>query len=215
MRKLLITLGTAIALLVLGSGPSFTQGGNTLTVAIQGDLGDLDPHVNQLILFKWIRLNVYNALTRYDENLQIVPDLAESWETSDTQHWTFTLRSGVLFHNGRTLTADDVQSSLQRAAASTSSLAARVQNIESIEVLSPTQVQVNLKTPSAAFLDDIVPITIVPQEAADTLSTNPVGTGPFRFVEAIPNDRIVLERYSDYFEPGVPQIDRLVLRVIV
>lgn len=83
-----------------------------------------------------------------------------------------------------------------------------------MEILDDYTIQFNLATANAYFMDDSTWVSIIPQEEAETLQSEPIGTGPFKFVEWIPNDRIVLERFEDYWDEGKPHVDKIVLRVM-
>jgi peptide/nickel transport system substrate-binding protein len=153
-------------------------------------------------------------LIQFDPNLNITPDLADTWNISaDGLTYDFTIRQGVKFQNGRVMTADDVVYSLNRVKdpkASSSYLLANVQTIESPE---PNAVRITLSPAFAALLSHLTTaMAIVPKEVVQQngdLSKVMVGTGPFKFVEFIPNTHAKLTRYADYYEQGVPYLDTL------
>ncbi|MEM7720840.1 MAG: ABC transporter substrate-binding protein [Pseudomonadota bacterium] len=148
--------------------------------------------------------NVFEGLTRFGPDGSVNPGLAESWTISeDGAVYTFTLREGVTFHDGTAMTADDVVFSLDRARAegSTNAQAALFANIESVEAVDDTTVQVTLDGPDGAFLFDMAwgDAVIVALESAETNATNPIGTGPFRFAEWVQGDRVELVRNDAYW----------------
>src|SRR6056297_3547892 len=148
--------------------------------------------------------NVFEGLTRFGPDGSVNPGLASDWTISDDGTvYTFTLRSGVTFHDGTSMTADDVVFTLDRARAegSTNAQAALFANIVSAEALDDTTVQVTLDGPDGAFLFDMAwgDAVIVAPESADTNATAPVGTGPFRFSEWVQGDRVELVRNDAYW----------------
>jgi peptide/nickel transport system substrate-binding protein len=164
-------------------------------------------------------LCVFNRLTKQDTKLQVLPDLAASWEASeDLRVWTFHLREGVKFHNGKAFDASDVVFTYGRLQDKEvgSVLRAALSVVSKVEAMDPLTVRFTLSIPYA----DLPALTagyqamIVSESAMDTLTTKPIGTGPFRFVEYRPGDQMVLEKNPNYFLPGVPKIDRAILRVI-
>ncbi|MCT4684723.1 MAG: ABC transporter substrate-binding protein [Roseicyclus sp.] len=148
--------------------------------------------------------NVFEGLTRFGPDGAVNPGLAESWDISeDGTVYTFTLRSGVTFHDGEAMTAEDVVFTLDRARAegSTNAQPALFANIVSVEATDDTTVVVTLDGPDGAFLFDMAwgDAVIVDPASAETNATNPVGTGPFRFVEWVQGDRVELARNDDYW----------------
>ena len=195
--------------------PGQIKEGGTLTIAIGGDMDNFDPQAMTLIIFSdMFRFQVYGSLARINENLELVPDLAESWEIVDASTYIVKLREGVKFHNGREMTAEDVKFSFERVKDMAPTLARYGEGIDSMEILDDYTIQFNLATANAYFMDDTTWVSIIPQEAAETLASEPIGTGPFKFVEWRPNDRIVLERFEDYWDEGKPYVDEVVMRVM-
>ncbi|HPL28737.1 MAG TPA: ABC transporter substrate-binding protein [Anaerolineae bacterium] len=195
------------------------QRGGALTVAIAADPDGLDPHKTVAAATFQITRNIYDTLVQADDKGRIVPDLALSWEPSaDGLTWTFTLREGVKFHNGRTMTADDVKYSFERLLApeTASPRAKDFAVVQSVAAPDAKTVVFTLKAPSAPFLSNLAYgwAAIVPQEAAATLRDQPVGTGPFKVVQWVKDSHVALERFDDYFVPGVPYLDTATFRVI-
>jgi peptide/nickel transport system substrate-binding protein len=148
--------------------------------------------------------NVFEGLTRFTESGEIVPGLAESWEISeDGLTYTFRLREDVTFHDGTAMDASDVKFTLDRARAEDSTNAQKqlFASIESVEVVDPRTVQVNLAQQDGMFLFNMAwgDAVIVAPESIGEIKSQPVGTGPFRFVEWVQGDRIEIARYEDYW----------------
>src|ERR1700722_19641888 len=144
-------------------------------------------------------LCVFNRLTKQDTKLQVQPDLAESWEASeDLKIWTFHLRPGVKFHNGKMFDAADVLFTFGRIQDKEVGSVLRVNFniVTKIEAIDALTVRFTLSTPYADFAAATAgyQAMIVSEAVMDTLTTHPIGTGPFRFVEYTPGDQMVLER---------------------
>lgn len=203
--------------------------GGTFRLAIPSDITDFDPGLTTLVEFQTMKMGgLWNTLYTWDENLQMKPDLAESWEVVDPQTVIFHIRPGVKFHTGRELTAQDVKWTFEwmikegkvyaRELGSIVGAAEAAKDksldVTGIEVLDDHTIQVKLTAPNVPWLSSIYPIPILDKETIADISTKPIGTGPFKFKEWIPNDRVVLERFDDYWEEGKPYLDRVELRVI-
>ena len=162
---------------------------------------------------------LYDTLVQYTgSTTDLEPALAESWERSaDRLTWTFHLRQGILFHDGTPLNAEAVIFSFTRPF----TLFRNIQEefIDQIIALDPFTVQIQLKTPYAPFISTLAgtSFSIVSPTAAanfgDDFGNNPVGTGPFKFVQWDRNDKIVLTSNETHWA-GKPALDRLIFRSI-
>jgi peptide/nickel transport system substrate-binding protein len=166
-----------------------------------------------------VHYNVQECLVKVDRHGAIVPWLAERWEVSrDTLTYTFRLKRGVRFHNGRELKATDVKFVLERAANPETKhpYVRRYQNIAAIRAVDDHTVAVGLARPDASFLWTLAVqgSVIYPEESVGTLKSAPVGTGPFVVAEWVRGDRIVLARNPGYDVPGLPKLDRVTFRFI-
>jgi peptide/nickel transport system substrate-binding protein len=213
-RRLL--LGSSLAL------PTFRiarAASSVLRIGISTSLATLDPMMTTTG-DEYIYDNiVFNGLTRMDETLAIKPDLAESWTHSpDVKTWTFKLRSGVKFHNGDTLVADDVVASFRRMLdpSSTAPSKGQYSMVTAVNAPDPLTVVFELSIPYGGFADVLSDrqVKIVPRGAIGQLTKTPIGTGAFKFVSYTPGDRIVLAKFDGYFEPGMPKVDGVELRIM-
>lgn len=191
--------------------------GGTLKVGLQGDPVALDPHSTSLTATNHIVEHIYGRLVTIDASLTPKPDLAESWEISaDGLVYTFKMRKGVKFHSGRPFVAADVKYSYERVLdpATKSTSTAGLKSIKTIEAPDDATVKITLDKPNAAFLVGLWSpnYAIVAKEDVQKngdLTKTANGTGPFKFVEYVPNTRLVLERNADYWETGKPYLDRI------
>ena len=198
------------------------KSGGTLKVGLQADPAELDPGLTQLTAAWHVIEHVYEGLVAVSPSLEPVPALAESWEISaDGITYTFHLRTGVKFHNGREFVADDVKYSFERVIdpATASPNASEFASVSKIEVADPATVVITLKTADSSFMAKIMgnAAMIVPKEEVEKtgdLMQTMVGTGPFKFVEYIPNSSVKLEKNADYWLEGRPYLDGLELQVI-
>jgi len=192
--------------------------GGTLVVAISANPDGLDPHKTVAAVTFEVAKSLYDTLVESDPQGNIVPGLAEKWEaSSDGLRWTFYLRKGVKFHNGREMTSKDVKASFERIL-NPETKAPRAKDyavIQSIETPDDYTVIFQLKEPQAAFLSNLAYgwAAIVPVEEKD-LRNHPVGTGPFRFVEWVPDSHVKLERFPDYFIKDQPYLDAVIFKIM-
>ncbi|WP_165814441.1 ABC transporter substrate-binding protein [Pararhodobacter oceanensis] len=199
--------------------------GGILQVGLADDPPELDPHLSSSNASRTILHNIFATLVEVDDKLQIQPELAERWEVSeDGRQYTFYLRDGVKFHDGTTLDADAVAFNFDRmrdADEFGSARAGELAFVEDVKVDGPLQVTVTLSQPYGGFLPAlaswsgmIVSPTAVEEHGRD-FGQVLVGAGPFRFVNRIRDDRVVLERFDEYFKDGLPYLDGVVYRPFV
>ena len=211
------TLLTASAL-ALVAGTAMAQQ-TDITVAIQLEPPNLDPtggaaQAIDSVLYS----NVFEGLTRFMADGSVVPGLAESWDISDDGLvYTFNLHSGVTFHDGTTMDAEDVKFSLDRARAEDSTNAQKglFAGITDVTVVDPQTVQVTLDQPNGSFLFNMAwgDAVIVAPESIDDIANNPVGTGAFTFVDWVQGDRIELARNDAYWGES-PALESATFRFI-
>lgn len=188
---------------------------NGIVVGIAQDLDDsLDPHLAVAAGTKEVMFNVFEGLVKPDSSGNLVPAVAESYVVSDDKlTYTFTLREGVLFHNGEEVTADDVVYSIERCADDSNgdSLVPAFSIIEAVEATDDRTVSITLSEPSNEFISYMT-TAIIPADY-DNQDTAPVGTGPFKFVSRTAQESIVLEKFSDYW--GTPAyLDRITFKIM-
>jgi oligopeptide transport system substrate-binding protein len=225
---LVLSLVTA----ALAGGGAAPRPGGTLRMVFVSDPPTLDPaHATDLTSSAVIR-QVFDALLELDDKLVPAPALAERWTISaDQRTYTFHLRRGAKFHNGREVRAADVKYSFERAArgkrpwvfeklvGARDFIKGATAEIPGVRVVDDATVELRLDRPFAPFLHLVAydAASIVPREEADKrgagFASHPVGTGAFRFVSWRRDDQVVLERFAEHFR-GPAHVERVVFRII-
>jgi peptide/nickel transport system substrate-binding protein len=228
--KLAGLTGAAVAMpRVLRSGlalPAFAQASKTLTIGINAEVLSLDPHhVPSAIIGARIYHLMFDQLTRTDTSGNVLPMLATEWAATDDTTWVFTLREGVKFHDGTTMTARDYAYSLNRLVFGDGTNESQVRGvfapyITSVEATG--DLELTIKTPAT---DPLIPLRMASANACvmpeayvesagfDAVQTAPVGVGPYKLVELIAGDRLVLTRHEDYWM-GLPDATDVIVRLI-
>ncbi len=205
-----------------GGSPDVPVTGDAIIRGSIGDASNLIPLIASDSASFDIADLVYSGLVRYDRDLNIEGDLAESWEISpDGLEITFRLRRGVRWHDGAPFTAEDVRFTYELLVdpATPTAYAEDFLQVQRFQVLDPHTVRVSYGKPFAPALISwgmpIVPRHLLEGEDLTTtpLARSPVGTGPYRFVKWLTGEQIVLEASEDYWE-GRPNIDQHITRVI-
>ena len=215
-RRAAIAIGAAATLATREA----TAADMTLRVSFPVPVATLDPHKMRVGGLEYnFATYVFSRLTQQDAKLQVLPDLATSWDSSpDLKTWTFHLREGVKWHDGKPFSADDVVFSIKRLQDKdiASVLRANFALVTEVVAVDPKTVKFTLSSPYADLPAVVAgyQAQIVSQSSADTLTTKPIGTGPFKFVEYRPGDQMILDKNPDYFMPGLPKASRVVLRII-
>ncbi|MFZ1468013.1 MAG: ABC transporter substrate-binding protein [Paracoccaceae bacterium] len=239
MKKLLATTAVMMALSLPAMAQDYTpdpaaKAGGSIVITYKDDVATLDPAIG----YDWQNWSMIKSL--YDGLMDYVPGtttlrpgLAESYEISaDGLVYTFKLRAGVKFHNGREMTADDVKYSLDRTtnpatqspgAGFYASIAgfdeAGEGGLSGVEVVDPLTVKITLSRPDATFLHVLALnfASVVPKEAVeefgDDFGKNPVGTGAYKMTEWTLGQRLVFDKNPDYWISGVPYLDQIVFEV--
>jgi peptide/nickel transport system substrate-binding protein len=200
-----------------------TKGG-TMRVGLTVDVAVMDPHLSGSKTDRMVYHNLFEPLLVLDEKLGIQPNLAESWQTPDPKTIIFKLRQGVKFHDGTDFNAEAARINFDRMANDPKSVRkGEVANIGSTEVVDPLTLRVNLKQPDAsllATLTDRAGMMISPaalQKLGADLQHDATGagTGPFQFVEWVPDDHVLLKRNDAYWgKDGGPFLDQIRYRPI-
>ncbi len=193
--------------------------GGKLRVALPTEPPGLDPTTRSAaIIDRVLYNNVYQGLVRINRKGNIVPSLAKSWEISDEgKVYTFHLRKNVTFHNEKNLTASDVKFTFKRARNETTTVPhpEYFAPIDEIITPDPHTVRIKLSHPSSIFLFNMArgDAVILPQ-GQKNLSTEPVGTGPFKFENWKRGSSVTLTRFKSYYDEDLPYLDKVVFEFI-
>jgi peptide/nickel transport system substrate-binding protein len=170
-----------------------------------GSPENLNPQMTIIMESNRVNYHIYSGLTWLDETLTARPDLALSWAPNETADvWSFKLRTGVKFHDGADCTSEDVVASFERIMDPESGSAATslLTMVDKVEANGADEVRFLLNTPYADMprLVANLQMMVIPVKLVDTLSTQPVGTGPYILTENVPGQRTVLKRFDGYFD---------------
>jgi peptide/nickel transport system substrate-binding protein len=198
--------------------------GGRLVFGIRNDTTTLNPFLRSSSTNFYVRGLVYEALLDFDKQGKLIPSLARSWKMSpDGKSYTFALRSGVKFHNGKELTAEDVKWSAEYALDPKNAATGRIPliNVQTVNAKDKSTVEFILKQPEMVFLNIIAtirPFPIVPKDSVPPATRNldalPPGTGPFVFKDHKADREIVFARNNDYWQKGLPYLDEVVLKPV-
>lgn len=221
------------SLMVLWSGLALAaepKRGGTLRVAYGNKISHHDYHTAPGYEMMWVAMNVGCGLLNITPDGQFVGDAAKSWKLSDDYlTWTFKLRDDVLFHDGTKVDAAAVKFSIDHLMdpKTKSGMRRFYAAVKSVEAVDPLTVKVHMKQPYAFFLHMLAgyrtglvlysPTATKKYKLSDRKKGKPgavIGCGPFKFVEWVPNDHFIMDRWEKYFKPGQPYVDRVHIRVI-
>jgi peptide/nickel transport system substrate-binding protein len=194
----------------------------SVTWAIESDPVNLIPYGGVSTSNMWGKEFIYDSLLEWDKDLNIQPALAESYEVApDATSYTFKLRQGVKFHNGKDLTAADVKYSFDTALKPPEPgiAVAFLANIASTEIVDDMTVKITMTKADPTLVGVIAwarYTPIVPEGVFDQINvlSEAIGTGPFSLVEFVPNDRVVYTAFADHWKQGSPCIKDLTLKVL-
>ncbi|MEY8840778.1 ABC transporter substrate-binding protein [Cribrihabitans sp. XS_ASV171] len=207
-------LTASACLAALSAGAAWAE--KSLTIGLTADATHMDPQAGEELSSNIMFYHIYDPLVRRTPELTFEPGLAESWELVDDTTWRFKLREGVKFHDGDTLKASDVVFTLDRLKDSLMlNLAA---NIESYSAVDDLTVEIKTPAPYAALPNDLAAILILSEDHVakvgdDGLEQNPMGTGPYKLVDWVREDKVELEAFDDYYM-GEAEIENVTFRPI-
>ena len=204
--------------LLAGRAPAQPQG--ELRVALPWTPENLDPTMNLSSMRAAVGVSLFDSLVGRDAENRLVPQLALSWKLLDDTTWQFKLRKGVLFHDGEVFDGEAVRFTIQRVLDPNQKSAnrANIAEIARVDVLDDSTVNIVTRQPYAPLLNRLVDFPIVPpkytaEKGNQGSALRPVGTGPFKFVELIKDDHLILEAFDRHWR-GAPKIRRIVFKPI-
>ncbi len=195
------------------------DGGGTLVAAISGEPDQLDPQATTSYNSFQVLENVFDTLVEPDENLQMVPALAEDWSISDDGlTYTFTLRDGVTWHDGSDFSADDVVYSFRRIIDTPMANSWRFSTVTDITAPDASTVVFTVSQPTPNLLSNLggfKGVAVVQQANVESgdIQTAPIGTGPFKLADYTSGNSIELVRNDDYWG-GAPALDGVTFQFI-
>src|SRR5262245_45063267 len=235
MRPRSLLFGLVALLTATALSPATTPGaepkrGGTLRISYGNEIANLDFHTAPGYEMMWVAMNVGCGLVNIAPDGKFVGDAAESWQVSpDGLTYTFKLRPNVLFHDGTRVDAAAVKFTIDRLMDpnTKSGMRSFYSAVHSIEVLDPLNVQIRLKQPYAFMLHMLAayrtglilysPTATQKYTLEERKAGKPeavVGCGPFKLVEWVKGSHLVMDRFDKYFQPGMPYLDRVMIRVI-
>ena len=205
------------------AGQRHPKRGGTLRFATRSDVSGLDLHRNTIYLVSMPLAAMNQGLLDLDQKSEPVPGVAAAWEASpDLLSYTFQLRHGVLFHNGREVDAEAVKwnfERLQDPKIAHPLARSALENLKDTEVVDKYTVRCHLHQPSAAFPADVVyyPCALMAPESVEQADLHPIGCGPFKFVKWDRNNLTEMVRFENYFETdaegnSLPYLDAIIGR---
>lgn len=219
MRRTLAAGWIAAGFVALGGAPLAAQGKDSVTLCQTLEPTILDPSAGAAAAIREVTYaNIFEGLVALDRNSKLVPALAESWEAStDGLKYRFKLRRNATFHDGTPVTSADVKFSLERAVAPDSKNAQKwiFEPIAAVATPAPDEVEITLKAFAADFLEGLAwgDAVIFSEKSIGKAATDPVGTGPYKFVRWNRGDRLMLERNESWWG-GKPAIRAVTFRFI-
>ncbi len=202
------------------SDTTATTGKKVINIGLRADPPALDPKESTALVDRFVYASLYDKLVEISPEGKIVPMLAESHEVSpDNKTYTFKLKTGVKFHDGTEFNAEAVKFNIERSAKDeTSKRKTELKFVESVTVVDANTVKIQLKEPFAPFLSvlsDRSGMMVSPTAAkkyGKDLTNNPVGTGPYVFVEHVKGDHVSLKKNDNYWN-GKPKVDEINYKV--
>ena len=222
MKRFLASLiGLSLALSVsLTDAQQKPVYGGSLTVAQGVEPPGLDPTTaTSAAIPRVVYSNVLEGLVKIDRDGKIVPALAKSSKVSkDGKEYTFVLKKGVKFHDGKSFDAEDVKFTFDRLMDSKTGTAhpEYYKDIDLIQVMDSHTIKIKLKNVNSMFLFNLArpDSVMVNKQAVDKIKSAPVGTGPFKFVEWIRGDHVTLAKFDEYHKKGAPYLDKVTFKFI-
>ncbi len=217
-------LVAALAVLSVSAPVSVRAQGTQITISQPAEATTMDPGRSTQVLTVNYFFNLYDTLTRWDTGLKLVPGLATSWKSVNDTTWEFALRPGVKFHDGAPLTAEDVKATIERNTIPGRTIVhSGFATIEAVEVVNPGTIRVITKKPDplvpvrmAQMGAQILPARFTTEAGAKDLAKKPIGSGAYRFVEWVKDERLVMEANRDWWgwEGKAPSFDRVIWKPI-
>ncbi len=215
----LFKVAFSAAALALATLPALAQAPSALRIGLQEDPDMLDPHKARTFVGRIVFMGLCDRLLDIAPDLKLVPRLATEWSFSqDGLTLTMKLRSDAKFHDGEAFNAEAAKANLERARTLPDSLRkSELASVENVSAPDATTLVLKLKRPDAtllAQLTDRAGMMLSPKTLAGDVAAKPVCSGPYKFVERVQNDRIVLEKFKEHWEADKYSFERVIYRSI-
>jgi peptide/nickel transport system substrate-binding protein len=218
----LLRAEASVAVAAQDGTPEAVAATGSINWALEADPGNLIPFGGVSSSNMWGKELMYDSLLEWDQELNIQPALAESYEAAeDASSYTFKLRQGVMFHNGKEMTAADVKYSFETALnpPAPGIQVAFLANIAGVEAVDDYTVTITMSKPDPTLPGVIAwsrYTPIVPEGIADEINllSEGIGTGPYKLIEYISNDRVAYTANENYWKPGIPCIKDVTLKIL-
>lgn len=220
------TIFGMLIIMLFGCAKEVAQ--DTLVIGIQQTIPTLDPAMHRDRTVESVLRNMFDGLVTRDSNMKVVPQLAESWETLDDLTWRFKLRKGVKFHNGEDFTAEDVKFTIERITneaavdGQSSPRKGLLGSVNGVEIEDHYTILIKTENPwpilpAMLTFQEIVPEDYIKEKGDGYFAEHPVGAGPFKFVEWVKGERIVMERFDDYYggSPDIPPVGPAKVKTLI
>lgn len=191
-----------------------TADGGSFVFAMQTQPDNFDPYVSKSADTRQILFNIFEGLVKPDKDGNLKPAVAESYTVSDdARTYTFKIRKGMKFHNGKTVTAEDVKYSLDTAGGLNGgkALTTELKNVRSVQAVDESTVKIVLKQADYDFLPDLT--TAITPKGYTQQSTHPIGTGPYMFESYAAQQSLVLKKNPDYWQKGLPHFEKVTFKL--
>ena len=197
--------------------------GGTMRIGMDADNTTMDPHRSTAAVDRQVYNNVYGKLVDIDSKFNIVPQLATSWDIKDGgKTYVFKLRRGVKFHDGSDFNAESVKWNFERMRdpALASPRRSEIAPVKEVKVVDPYTAEITLTAPFTPFLSvltdraGMMVSKAAVEKLKDDFARNPVGTGPFQFVEWVKDDHLKIKRFDGYWDKDKVYLDEILYRPI-
>ncbi|HEV8310031.1 MAG TPA: ABC transporter substrate-binding protein [Methylomirabilota bacterium] len=201
-------------------GSAMAKATGTLTIAQGADVTSLDPHQTQGTAGRGVMRSFLESLLIRDQDLKVQPWLAKSYAMINPRTWEFKLRDDAVFHNGEKFTAEAVKFSIERFVdpKTRNIYAANLKPVERVEVVDPYTVRLHTALPYPSLIANLTDFLLIAspkamRETGEEFARKPIGTGPYRFVEWVAGERLVVQAVDRHWTGG-PWVERIVWRTI-